>query len=276
VAVPAGAAPGSVAVAPPLALRVARAAARLGDARVLDRLVRGRVWIALVAVGLMGIVFVQVSMLRLNAGISRAVASADTLERQNSILRADISELDASQRISDTAGALGMIRPPAGQVNYLDARKADGAAAARAIRPPQPVKGAGTTTSAQQQAVATAQPTAITQSSASAPSATTAQAGTPAQTAQSETAPSQTASASQTTASQTTASQTTASQTTPSQTLPARTVPAQTAAGQAVGPSQTSASQTQAQPVQTQAQQQMQQPQAQAPPAAATATQGAP
>src|SRR4051794_14145288 len=63
-AVPAGAG-GAAAVPPPLALRLARTGARIGDARVLDRLVRGRAWIAIVAAGLMGIVFMQVSMLQL-------------------------------------------------------------------------------------------------------------------------------------------------------------------------------------------------------------------
>ena len=55
----------------------------------------------------MGIVFIQVSMLRLNAGISRAITSAETLERQNAALRADISKLDSGERISRSAGALG-------------------------------------------------------------------------------------------------------------------------------------------------------------------------
>jgi hypothetical protein len=183
VPVPAGAVPGSAAAAPPLALRLARAGARIGDARLLDRLVRGRGWIALVAVGLMGIVFVQVSMLRLNAGISRAVAGAETLERQNSILRADISKLDAGERISDTAAALGMVRPPAGEVNYLDARKADGRAAAKAIRAPQPVKATASPQAAATQAAAT-------QAAGTQAQAATAQATTPAP-AQSAAAPAQ-------------------------------------------------------------------------------------
>src|SRR5262249_3499624 len=58
---------GWVAVAPPLALRLARTAARIGDARFLDRLLRGRAWIAVIALALMGIVFIQVSMLSLNS-----------------------------------------------------------------------------------------------------------------------------------------------------------------------------------------------------------------
>src|SRR4029077_16051887 len=105
---------GAIAVAPPLGLRIARRAGRIVDARFLDRLLRGRVWIALLALGLMGIVFIQVSMLRLNAGISRAVTSAETLHRQNATLRAELSKLDASEHIGDAAKSFGMIQPAAG------------------------------------------------------------------------------------------------------------------------------------------------------------------
>jgi hypothetical protein len=131
---------GALAGRAPLSLRLGSTAMRVGDARVLDRLVRGRAWIALMAIGLMGIVFMQVSMLRLNAGISRAVTAADTLERQNSSMRADISQLDSGERIQDVAARLDMVTPAAGDVRYLDAASANAARAAAAIKPPNPVK----------------------------------------------------------------------------------------------------------------------------------------
>src|SRR4051812_18238120 len=131
---------GAVAVGPPLALRLARTGGRIVDARFLDRLLRGRVWIALLAAGLMGIVFIQVSMLRLNADISRAVTSAETLHRQNAALRGDLSRLDGSERIGDAAKSFGMVQPPAGSVNSLDARRASAAGAARGIHPPKAPK----------------------------------------------------------------------------------------------------------------------------------------
>src|SRR5580765_4203364 len=58
----------------------------LPERRVVDRLLRGRLCIWVIGVMLGGIVAMQVSLLRLNAGISRAVISAQTLERQNSDL----------------------------------------------------------------------------------------------------------------------------------------------------------------------------------------------
>jgi hypothetical protein len=163
---------GAVAAAPPLGLRLTRAGGRIVDARFLDRLLRGRVWIALLALGLMGIVFIQVSMLSLNAGISRGIASAETLHRQNATLRGDISQLDASARIADAAKSFGMVQPAAGSVRYLDARKANGAAAARGIRAPKTAKTAPTTTGATTTATG-ATATAATAQTTAAPAQTT-------------------------------------------------------------------------------------------------------
>jgi cell division protein FtsL len=155
---------------PPLAMRLGVRAMRVGDARVLDRLVRGRAWIALVAVALMGIVFMQVSLLKLNAGISRAVTAADTFDRQNSSLREEISKLDSGERIQAVAAKLGMVTPAAGDVHYLDGRGADGARAAASIKPPDPV-----TPSASQAATTTAPATTTTTT----PPASTATAASP-------------------------------------------------------------------------------------------------
>jgi cell division protein FtsL len=139
---------------PPLAMRLGTRAMRVGDARVLDRLVRGRAWIALMAMALIGIVFMQVSLLKLNAGISRAVTAADTFDRQNSSLREEISKLDSGERIQAVAAKLGMVTPAAGDVHYLDGRGANGARAAASIKPPKPV------TSSVAPAAATSAPTA--------------------------------------------------------------------------------------------------------------------
>jgi cell division protein FtsL len=115
---------------------------RLPDARVLDRLLRGRAWIALVAVALLGIVFMQVSLLKLNSGISQAVAASDTLARENAQLQTVVSSLDADARIQETASLTGLQMPAAGDVRYLDARQADAARAARSITPPDRARAA--------------------------------------------------------------------------------------------------------------------------------------
>ena len=141
----AGAAGAAAVARPPLAMRLGTRAMRIGDARVLDRLVRGRAWIALMAIGLIGIVFMQVSLLKLNAGISRAVTAADTFDRQNSSLREDISKLDSGERIQAVAAKLGMVTPAAGDVHYLDGRGAGGARAAASIKPPKSVAASAVT-----------------------------------------------------------------------------------------------------------------------------------
>jgi cell division protein FtsL len=146
----------AVAVPMPFAVRLGNTAMRVGDARFLDRLVRGRAWIAIVAVLLLGIVFMQVSLLKLNAGISRAVATADTLDRQNSALRAGISELDSNERIQGVAASRGMILPAPGDVHFLDARGIDAARAANAIKPPSPVVSSAAATTTAGAATATA------------------------------------------------------------------------------------------------------------------------
>jgi len=104
----------------------------LPDHRVIDRLLRGRVWICLVGVALMGIVAMQVSLLKLNSGISRAVETTATLERQNSGLEASIARLASGERIRAAADKGGMVTPAAGEVRYLRVRP--GRDARRAVR----------------------------------------------------------------------------------------------------------------------------------------------
>ena len=67
----------------------------------------------------------QVSLLRLNTGIRRAVQTQETLERQNATLQAAIAEGDVGRaRRSAAAVALKMVDPPAGETRYLTARPA--------------------------------------------------------------------------------------------------------------------------------------------------------
>jgi cell division protein FtsL len=178
---------------------VARRLRALPDTRLLDRLVRGRAWIGIVAVALMGIVFMQVSMLQLNAGIGRAVTSADTLERQNATLRADISRLDSGEQIQKVATELGMVMPAAGDVRFLDARRADGARAAANVTAPAPAPPAATQAAVQTPAgpaaAAAVQPQqaaqAQVQPAAPSATATTATAAPPPATTQPKTSPPQ-------------------------------------------------------------------------------------
>jgi len=135
-AVRAPATTGRVAVPPPPELL--GALRRLPDSRWLDRLLRGRAWVALIGAALIGIVFMQVTLLELNASIGRAVEHTGTLERQNAELRADVSRLSSEERIQRAAASRGMVMPPPGDVRYVRSRGAerDARRAARAMRPP--------------------------------------------------------------------------------------------------------------------------------------------
>ena len=123
---------------PPFALRLGARAMRVGDARLLDRLVRGRAWIALLAIGLIGIVFMQVSLLKLNAGIGRAVTRGRHLRAPELEPARGHLQLDSGERIQAVAAKLGMVMPAAGDVHYLDGRGADGTPPPRRSSRPSP------------------------------------------------------------------------------------------------------------------------------------------
>jgi hypothetical protein len=109
----------------------------LPETRLVDGLLRGRVWIWLLGILLGGIVAMQVSLLKLNAGISRAVTTASTLERSNAEIEAQNAELSSIERVRDAATADGMVAPAPGDLDYLHARvDRDAAVAARRIEPP--------------------------------------------------------------------------------------------------------------------------------------------
>ncbi len=136
---PVGSARG-VAPAPSLGLALARRVAALPDARLLDRLARGRLWIALLAVGLVGVVFLQISLLKLNTGISRGVQTAQTLERQNTELKFELSRLGGGERVQDSAAAMGFVLPATGQPEFLDAAGVSAVRAAANVTPPAPIQ----------------------------------------------------------------------------------------------------------------------------------------
>src|SRR3954471_16461268 len=109
----------------------------LPEHRFVDKLLRSRAWIVVVALMLGGIVAMQVSLLKLNAGISRAVQTSATLERQNADMQDTIARLSSSERVRAAPPSAGMVAPPAGDVGFLRARgQRDDQLAARRMTPP--------------------------------------------------------------------------------------------------------------------------------------------
>ena len=94
----------------------------LPDSRWLDRALRGRLWIWLLGAALLGVVGMQVTLLKLNSGIGRAVETTATLERQNAALEASIARLSDTNRVQVGAAGLGMLVPAPGDVGYLNSR----------------------------------------------------------------------------------------------------------------------------------------------------------
>jgi cell division protein FtsL len=81
----------------------------LSSHRALDRLIRGRLWIGIVAFALIGIVTLQLALLRLNAGIGRALERESALQSGNAALSIENSELAAGNRVESQASSrLGM------------------------------------------------------------------------------------------------------------------------------------------------------------------------
>jgi hypothetical protein len=109
----------------------------LPEHRIVDSLLRSRAWIVVIALLLGGIVAMQVSLLKLNAGISRAVQASATLERQNADMQDTISRLSSGERVRAAALNAGMVAPPAGDIGFLQSRGAqDAALAVRTMQPP--------------------------------------------------------------------------------------------------------------------------------------------
>ena len=96
---------------------------------------RGRAWIAVVGTLLIGIVALQVSMLKLNSASSRAVERSSALERDNARLETLIAGMSAPERIRAKAEKLGLSVPRVEEVRYVPSGdRKGGAAAATAIR----------------------------------------------------------------------------------------------------------------------------------------------
>jgi hypothetical protein len=110
VAVPAGA---------PLAARLAAYVRALPDHSLLDRIIRGRVWIPLLGVLLAGIVAMQVEVLKLNAATGVSLQRTTALQNQRDVLAASVAQLADDQRIESRAAQMGLVMPAPSQVKFL-------------------------------------------------------------------------------------------------------------------------------------------------------------
>jgi hypothetical protein len=97
---------------------------------------------------LIGLVAMNVSLLKLNAQAGRNAEKAKVLRIRNTQLRAQVSRLASSERLQRAGQRLGFVMPTAGKVRYLSPRPVDAHRAAKALRawgtlPPNAVALAG-------------------------------------------------------------------------------------------------------------------------------------
>lgn len=126
-----------------------------------DRLLRGRACMAIVFALLVGIVFFNVSLLKLNEGIARTEARATAIEQKNAKLRRQVAPLASSERIQREAVKRGYSLPAAGDVGYIRGSVSSNAKKATArMAAPGTGEGTASRTSAQVQEEAATSPTA--------------------------------------------------------------------------------------------------------------------
>jgi cell division protein FtsL len=116
----------------------ARVAPRFDGIALLDRLLRGPAYIAMIGILLAGIVFFNVDLLELNHGIARTDSRATQLKRQNAALALEVARLGSSERIQQMALQRGLVLPQPGDVRYLRAHREDAARALRVMTAPDP------------------------------------------------------------------------------------------------------------------------------------------
>jgi hypothetical protein len=138
----------------------------LSSHRLLHRLIRGRLWIGIVAFALIGIVALQLVMLKLNSGIGRSLESQSRLQRQDASLSIENSELAAGDRVEEQAKKLGMTLVPEEALRFRPSHaRSDVPRAASALRTPVAPPPATETASAEQEPTTAASSETTTASS---------------------------------------------------------------------------------------------------------------
>jgi len=105
-----------------LVLQLVSLLERLSSHRLFERLIRGRLWIGIVAFALIGIVTLQLALLKLNGGAGRALEHEALLQRENAALAIENSEMSAATRVQARAAQLGMVPAPTSKLSFLSAR----------------------------------------------------------------------------------------------------------------------------------------------------------
>lgn len=137
----------AVGVIPAAAARTAGAVGDLADSGVMVRLTRGRLWIAVLAALLAGIVALNVLSLSLTSESGRLTERSEALAQDNSVLRARLARQLSSARVESIAASLGLAVPDPREIVYLSPDSDDPGVAARRLKSGELAAGADLATS---------------------------------------------------------------------------------------------------------------------------------
>jgi len=117
----------------PIAVGTAAAVRHLPDSSLMVRMTRGRAWIGVLGLLLVGIVALNVVTLSLAASASRIDQSIQALDQENSLLRSRDAQKSGAARVRHGALALGLVDATASGAGYVRASRQDVATAAQRL-----------------------------------------------------------------------------------------------------------------------------------------------
>jgi len=117
----------------PIAVGTASAVSRLPDSSLVVRMTRGRAWIGVLGVLLVGIVALNVITLSLAAGAGHVDQNIQALDEENSILRSRDAQRSGAGRLAHDGAALGLSAAAVDQVGSVQVTSRDVETAARRL-----------------------------------------------------------------------------------------------------------------------------------------------
>jgi hypothetical protein len=122
----------------PLAGRTAVAVGQLPDSGLVMRMTRGRAWIGVLGLLLVGIVGLNVLTLSFTATAAKIDAQITALDQENPTLRGRDARLTGVGRVRQEATPLGLAMPTSDAIHFTDSGPDDVATAARRLAAASP------------------------------------------------------------------------------------------------------------------------------------------
>ncbi|HEX7246188.1 MAG TPA: hypothetical protein VF245_11540 [Solirubrobacterales bacterium] len=117
----------------PIAVGTATAVSQLPDSSLIVRMTRGRTWIAVLGVLLVGIVALNVVTLSVSATQGHVERNITALDQENPFLRSREAQISSAVRVRHDAAALGLIAATAEGPASVEATPQDAAIAAQRL-----------------------------------------------------------------------------------------------------------------------------------------------